>query len=77
MNVLRTLIFNEQVSLTIADTTALVSEGIKKHGVTGERAGAFARALSFLTYMSACLKEETGEMPILLLDDEAFEEVFL
>lgn len=69
MNVLRTLIFNEQVSLTIADTTALVSEGIKKHGVTGEKAGVFARALSFLTYMSACLKEETGEISLSVKTD--------
>ena len=64
MNVLRTLIWDEQVSLTIADTTKLVEEGINIHRLKGEQADAFARALSFLTYMSAGLKEESGEVSL-------------
>ena len=63
-NILRTLIFEEQVSLTIADTTEIVEEGIKLHGLTGEKAEAFARALSFLTFMSSALKEESGEVSL-------------
>ncbi len=71
MNVLRTLVFDGQVSLTIADTTELVSVGIEKHGFTGERerADVFARALSFLTYASACLKESTGEITLSVKTD--------
>ncbi len=64
MNVLRTLIWDEQVSLTIANTTQIVEKGIKLHSLTGEQADAFARALSFLTYMSAALKEESGEISL-------------
>lgn len=64
MNVLRTLIWDEQVSLTIADTTKLVEKGINIHRLTGEQADAFARALSFLTYMSAGLKGKTGEVSL-------------
>ena len=64
MNVLRTLVWDEQVSLTIADTTKLVEKGISIHRLKGEQADAFARALYFLTYMSAGLKEESGEVSL-------------
>ena len=64
MNVLRTLIYDGEVSLTIADTTALVKEGINRHGLTGEAGIAFGRTLSMLTYMSACLKERAGEISL-------------
>ena len=63
-NVLRTLIWDEQVSLTIADTTEIVQEGIKLHNLSGEKAETFAKALSFLTFMSSALKEQTGEVSL-------------
>ena len=64
MNVLRTLVFRDEVSLTIADTTALAQEGIKRHGLTGEQAETFARTLAFLTFASSCLKMETGSVSL-------------
>ena len=64
MNVLRTLIYDGEVSLTIADTTELVKEGITRHALQGETAIAFGRTLSMLTYMSACLKERAGEITL-------------
>lgn len=63
-NVLRTLVFNEQVSLTVADTTAIVQEGIRLHGLSPASACVFGKALSVMTFMSACLKEETGEISL-------------
>ena len=63
-NVLRTLIWDEQVSLTIADTTEIVQEGIKLHNLSGEKAETFAKALSFLNFMSSALKEQTGEVSL-------------
>ena len=68
-NVLRTLIWDEQVSLTIADTTEIARKGIKLHGLSGKKADAFARALSFLTFMSAALKEQTGEVSLSIKTD--------
>ena len=56
MNVLRTLIYNDEVSLTLADTTELAKEGIKRHQLEGEAAEAFARTLSFLAFAGSCLK---------------------
>ena len=69
MNVLRTLIFGEQISLTIADTTEVVQKGIERHRLTGEKAEVFSHALSFLTYMSSALKEKTGELSLSVKTD--------
>ena len=69
MNVVRTLIWDEQVSLTIADTTEIVKEGIRLHNLFGSQAEIFSGALSFLTFMSAGLKERTGEVSLSIKTD--------
>lgn len=74
-NVLRTLIFDGQVSLTVANTTALVSVGIQRHRLSKTSSLVFGRALSAMTYMSACLKQETGEISLSLKSDGACEEI--
>ena len=48
-NVLRTLIFNDEVSLTIADTTEIVQEGIRLHNLTPASAYIYGRGMSALT----------------------------
>lgn len=63
-NVLRSLIYNGQVSLTLADTTEIVKEGARRHALSKASAYTFGRALSLMTFMSACLKEETGEISL-------------
>ncbi len=68
-NVLRTLLFDGEVSLTIADTTELVREGIRLHGITPEGAKVFGRALSGTAFMSACLKGEKGEISLAVQSD--------
>jgi len=69
MNVLRTLVFDDEVSLTIADTTSIAKEGIKRHALQGEAAEAFARTLAFLTFASACLKMEAGSVSLAIKTD--------
>ena len=69
MNVLRTLIYGDEVSLTLADTTELAREGIKRHLLQGEAAEVFARTLAFSTFASACLKMETGSISLALKTD--------
>ena len=59
-NLLRTLIYDGQVSLTVADTTEIVGEGIRLHGLSAASAYTFGKALSAMTFMSACLKNERG-----------------
>ena len=65
-NLLRTLIYDGQVSLTLADTTTLVERGARLHGLSDTSAYLFGKALSAMTFMSACLKEETGEISLSL-----------
>jgi len=68
-NLLRTLIYNEQVSLTLADTTEIVREGMRLHGLSQGSAYVFGKALSAMTFMSACLKNERGEISLSLKGD--------
>ena len=68
-NLLRTLIFNNEVSLTIADTTEIVREGMRLHTLSPASAYLYGRGMSALTYMSSCLKEETGEISLSLKCD--------
>ena len=70
-NVIRTLILNDQVSLTLADTTELVREGKRLHGLTKGGAETLGKFLSAATFMSAALKEESGEISFALQCDGA------
>lgn len=65
-NVLRTLIFNGQVSLTLIDGTEIAREGAKLHKLSPASSYVFGKALAVMTYMSACLKEESGEISLSL-----------
>lgn len=68
-NVLRALVYGGQVSLTLADTTELVREGIKLHKLSKGSALIFGKALSAMTFMSACLKGERGEISLAIKSD--------
>ncbi len=68
-NVLRTLIWNEQVSLTLADTTELVQTSVQKHGLRKGSALALGKTLSVMTFMSASLKSEQGEISLSVRSD--------
>ena len=74
-NVLRTLVFGGQVSLTLADTTEIVREGIQLHKLSLSSGYVFGKALSAMTFMSACLKENTGEISLSLKTEGECEEI--
>lgn len=67
-NLLKTLVF-DSVALTVVDTTQMVNEGIKRHRLAPTSACIFGKALSAMTYMSSCLKEEKGEISLSLKND--------
>ena len=69
-NVLRTLIYDGQVSLTIADTTEIVREGMRCHHLTENSAIILGKAISAMSFMSACLKEATGEISLSIKSEE-------
>ena len=68
-NLLRTLVYDNQVSLTLADTTGLVKEGVRLHGLSKDAAYVFGKTLSAMAFMSACLKNERGEISWALKTD--------
>lgn len=74
-NLLRTLIYGGQVSLTLADTTAIVQEGIRRHHLSVASAKIFAKAISAMVFMSACLKEEAGEISLSMKGDGEMGEI--
>ena len=74
-NVLRTLVFGGQVSLTLANTTEIVREGIQLHKLSALSGYVFGKALSAMTFMSACLKENTGEISLSLKTEGACQEI--
>ncbi len=65
-NLFRSLLFDEEISLTLADTTDLVQRGMDIHALSPDAAILFGKALSAATFMSACLKEESGEISLSL-----------
>ncbi len=66
MNLFRGLIWDNEISLTLADTTELVREGIRLHKLSPPAAKIFGKVLSALAFFSACLKEEKGEISLSL-----------
>ena len=68
-NLLRTLVYDNQVSLTLADVTAMAKEGVKLHRLSGGAASVFAKTLAAMTFMSACLKNEKGEISLAVKSD--------
>lgn len=70
-NTLRTLVFDGQVSLTLADTTETVKEAEKLHKLSPASTVVLGKALSAMTFASACLKETTGEISLSLQCDGA------
>ncbi len=65
-NILRALLYNKEVSLTLADTTEIVKRGAFLHKLSPASTSLFGRGMSALTFMSGCLKEEAGEVSIAL-----------
>lgn len=65
-NLLRTLIWNEEVSLTLIDGTILAREGVRRHGLNRAACDSFSKSLLFTTFLSACLKDERGGVSLSL-----------
>ncbi len=66
MNLFRGLIWNDEISLTLADLTEVVNVGIRLHKPSARSGYLLGKALSALAFFSACLKGEKGEISISL-----------
>lgn len=63
-NILRGLVYDGQVSLTLLDITNIVGEAARLHGLSRPAAAVLGKTLAGATYMSVCLKEETGKVSV-------------
>ena len=68
-NVLRTLVYDKQVSLTVANVTDVVREAVKLHRLSPASTLVLGKTLCAMTFMSACLKMETGEISLSVSGD--------
>ncbi len=62
--ILRGLVFGGEVSLAVADTTALVNEAIRIHGLSPLAAAALGRTLTVAAYMCSSLKNEGSALSV-------------
>jgi molecular chaperone Hsp33 len=68
-NVLRALVYDDAVSLTLADVTQMAHEGKCLHQLSLDTARLFGKTLAAMTFMSACLKNEKGEISLAVKSD--------
>ncbi len=61
---LKTLIFDGQLSLSVLDTTEMVNDAIKIHGLSATAAAALGRTMTVATYMASGLKSDKDRLSI-------------
>lgn len=67
--ILRGLIYGGEVSLAVADTTELVNEAIRIHGLSALSAAALGRTLTVAAYMCSSLKSEKAALSVSVKGD--------
>lgn len=63
-NVVKSLVYEDEVLLTVIDGTVLAKDGIQTHGLSGGAAYAFTESLLFASYLSVNLKNEKGAVSL-------------
>ncbi|MBQ9104107.1 MAG: Hsp33 family molecular chaperone HslO [Clostridia bacterium] len=61
---LKALIFDNQLTLSVLDTTDMVNDAIKIHGLTPLTAAALGRTLTVSTFMSSNLKNKSDKLSV-------------
>ena len=67
--ILRGLICGGEVSIAVAETTQLVNEAIRIHGLSALSAAALGRTLTVAAYMCSSLKEDNGALSVSVKGD--------
>lgn len=62
--IIKGLVYDNEVSLTILDTTKLVNDAIKIHNLSPLSAAALGRAITVAAYMCSCLKTDNSALSI-------------
>ena len=70
MNIIKkTLIYDDQLSLAILDTTDMVNDAIKIHNLSPLSAAALGRAMTITTFMASGLKNATDKLSVTIKGD--------
>ena len=67
--ILKALVYENQLTLSVLDTTDMVNEAIKIHGLTPLTAAALGRTLTIGTFMSSTLKNDQDKLAITISGD--------
>ena len=62
--IIKTLIYNKELSLSVMDTTDLVNECIKVHNLSPLSAAALGRAITVTAFMCSTLKNENDKLSV-------------
>ncbi len=65
----KTLVYDNQFSLSVLDTTEMVNQAIKIHNLSPVAAAALGRMLTVCTYMSSGLKSERDKLSVTVAGD--------
>ncbi len=63
-NLLKALIFDNQLTLSVLDTTEMVNDAIRIHSLSPLSAAALGRTLTVSTFMSSGLKNDTDKLSV-------------
>ena len=74
-NLIRTLIWNDEVSLTLIDGTKLCKRGEEIHGLYGVTDEIFAESLLFTAFLSACLKNDRGGVSLSVRGERGIKDI--
>ena len=66
---LKTLIYDNQISLTLLDTTDIVQQAIDYHGLTPLTAASLGRTLTACTFMATGLKNDGDKLSVTVKGD--------
>ena len=68
---LKALIFNDEISMSVLDTTDMVNEAIRIHKLSPVCAAALGRTLTVCTFMSSTLKNQRDKLSVTINGDGA------
>ncbi len=68
---LKGLIFNDEISLSVLETTDMVNDAIKIHGLSPVCAAALGRTLTVCTFMASTLKNQQDKLSVTIAGDGA------
>lgn len=68
---LKTIVFDNQITLSVLDTTDMVNDAIRIHGLSPVCAAALGRTLTVCTFMSSNLKNQKDKLSVIIKGDGA------